>query len=107
MPPSTGTEIEVRVDGPSLGLLIGPGGRTLLGIQDLARVAAQRRLGDHETRLRVDVAGYREKRRVALERFAVDGGRAGALDAASPDRWTRCRRPTARSSTTPSRRSTG
>lgn len=63
-------EIEVRVDGDSLGLLIGPGGRTLLGIQDLARVAAQRRLGDHETRLRIDVAGYREKRRVALERFA-------------------------------------
>lgn len=65
-----GTEIEVRVAGASLGLLIGPGGRTLLGIQDLARVAAQRRLGDHETRLRVDVAGYREKRRLALERFA-------------------------------------
>jgi spoIIIJ-associated protein len=42
----------------------------LLAIQDLARVAAQRRLGDHDTRLRVDVAGYREKRRTALERFA-------------------------------------
>ena len=55
----------------SLGLLIGPGGRTLLAIQDLARVAAQRRLGDHDTRLRVDVAGYREKRRVAFERFAA------------------------------------
>ncbi len=66
-----GSEIEVRVAGASLGLLIGPGGRTLLAIQDLARVAAQRRLGDHETRLRVDVAGYREKRRQALERFAV------------------------------------
>jgi spoIIIJ-associated protein len=66
-----GNEIEVRVDGPSLGLLIGPGGRTLLGVQDLARVAAQRRLGDHDTRLRVDVAGYREKRRQALERFAT------------------------------------
>ena len=74
-----GNEIEVRIDatngsghdGPNgLGLLIGPGGRTLLAIQDLARVAAQRRLGDHETRLRIDVAGYREKRRVALERFA-------------------------------------
>lgn len=83
-----GTEIEVRVAGDSLGLLIGPGGRTLLGIQDLARVAAQRRLGDHETRLRVDVAGYREKRRVALERFAGtvaeevrDSGVARALDA--------------------------
>jgi spoIIIJ-associated protein len=66
-----GTEIEVRVDGSNLGVLIGPGGRTLLSIQDLARVAAQRRLHDHETRLRVDVAGYREKRRAALERFAA------------------------------------
>jgi spoIIIJ-associated protein len=65
-----GSEIEVEVSGESLGLLIGPGGRTLLGIQDLTRVAAQRRLGDHDTRLRVDVAGYREKRRQALERFA-------------------------------------
>lgn len=66
-----GSEIEVRVTGESLGLLIGPAGRTLLAIQDLTRVAAQRRLGDHDTRLRVDVAGYREKRREALERFAV------------------------------------
>src|SRR5262245_45914120 len=67
-----GNEIEIRVDsgGDGLGLLIGPSGRTLLAIQDLARVAAQRRLGDHDTRLRVDVAGYREKRRAALERFA-------------------------------------
>jgi spoIIIJ-associated protein len=67
-----GNEIEVRIDaaGDGLGLLIGPSGRTLLAIQDLARVAAQRRLGDHDTRLRVDVAGYREKRRTALERFA-------------------------------------
>jgi len=66
-----GTEIDVAIEGEGLGLLIGPGGRTLLAVQDLARVAAQRRLGDHETRLRVDVAGYREKRRVALERFAT------------------------------------
>lgn len=66
-----GSEIEVRVNGPSLGLLIGPGGRTLLAIQDLTRVAAQRRLGDHDTRLRVDVAGYRERRREALVRFAA------------------------------------
>jgi spoIIIJ-associated protein len=82
-----GSEIEVRVGGDSLGLLIGPGGRTLLAVQDLARVAAQRRLGDHDTRLRVDVAGYREKRRQALERFAVtvadqvkETGVARALD---------------------------
>ena len=82
-----GSEIEVRVEGASLGLLIGPGGRTLLAVQDLARVAAQRRLGDHDTRLRVDVAGYREKRKVALERFAatvaeqvMESGVARSLD---------------------------
>jgi spoIIIJ-associated protein len=69
---AVGNEIDVRIEaqGDGLGLLIGPGGRTLLAIQDLARVAAQRRLGDHETRLRIDIAGYREKRRVALERFS-------------------------------------
>lgn len=66
-----GNEIEVAVSGESLGLLIGPSGRTLLAVQDLARVAAQRRLGDHDTRLRVDVSGYREKRRVALEKLAT------------------------------------
>jgi spoIIIJ-associated protein len=66
-----GTNLEVRVSGSDLGLLVGPGGRTLTAVQDLVRVAAQRRLGDHETRLRVDVGGYREKRRDALERFAA------------------------------------
>jgi spoIIIJ-associated protein len=66
-----GSELDVRVDGEDLGLLIGPGGRTLMAVQDLARVAAQRRLGDHDTRLRIDVAGYSERRRAALEKFAV------------------------------------
>ena len=45
---------------------------TLLAIQDLTRVASQRRLGDHDTRLRVDVGGYRERRREALSRFALE-----------------------------------
>ncbi len=53
-------------------MLVGPGGRTLNAVQDLARVAAQRRLGDHETRLRIDVAGYRERREAALAKFARD-----------------------------------
>jgi spoIIIJ-associated protein len=67
-------ELELRVDvaGSELGLLVGPGGRTLNAIQDLARVSAQRRLGDHETRLRIDVAGYRERRETALASFARD-----------------------------------
>jgi spoIIIJ-associated protein len=65
-------DLELRVDvaGSELGLLVGPGGRTLNAIQDLARVSAQRRLGDHETRLRIDVAGYRERREAALASFA-------------------------------------
>ena len=67
-----GTELDVHVRGEDLGLLVGPGGRTLNAVQDLVRVAAQRRLGDHETRLRIDVAGYRERRTIALGKFAAD-----------------------------------
>lgn len=67
-----GLELEVNVNGSELGLLVGPSGRTLNAIQDLARVSAQRRLGDHETRLRIDVAGYRERREAALASFAQD-----------------------------------
>lgn len=82
-----GSDLDVRVTGAGLGLLVGPGGRTLLAVQDLARVASQRRLGDHATRLRIDVGGYREKRREALEQFAVtvarevvESGRSRALE---------------------------
>ena len=57
--------------GENLGLLVGPRGTTLQAVQDLARVASQRRLGDHDTRLRVDIGGYRERRQEALGRFAL------------------------------------
>ena len=40
-----GIELDVQVHGDDLGLLVGPGGRTLNAVQDLVRVAAQRRLG--------------------------------------------------------------
>lgn len=66
-----GDDLEVRVHGNELGLLVGPRGTTLQAVQDLTRVASQRRLGDHDTRLRVDVGGYRERRKVALGKFAV------------------------------------
>jgi spoIIIJ-associated protein len=66
-----GDDLELRVQGSELGLLVGPRGTTLQAVQDLTRVASQRRLGDHDTRLRVDVGGYRERRRVALGRFAL------------------------------------
>jgi spoIIIJ-associated protein len=82
-----GTDLDVRVTGGELGLMVGPGGRTLTAIQDLVRVAAQRRLGDHDTRLRIDIGGYREKRRAALEQFAgkvaaqvIESGKAKALE---------------------------
>lgn len=66
-----GDDLEIRVHGQELGLLVGPRGTTLQAVQDLTRVAAQRRLGDHDTRLRVDVGGYRERRRAALGTFAA------------------------------------
>lgn len=66
-----GDDLEVRVHGSELGLLVGPRGTTLQAVQDLARVASQRRLGDHDTRLRIDVGGYRERRRAALGKFAI------------------------------------
>lgn len=61
--------IEVAVVGDGLGLLIGPAGATLAAVQDLTRTAVQRRTGGRNGRIMVDVGGYREKRRSALERF--------------------------------------
>lgn len=66
-----GDDLEVRVHGSELGLLVGPRGTTLQAVQDLTRVASQRRLGDHDTRLRVDIGGYRERRKAALGKFAA------------------------------------
>jgi spoIIIJ-associated protein len=60
---------EVAVEGDDLGLLIGPKGQTLQAIQELARTSIQRKVIGRPARLLVDVAGYRERRRVALERF--------------------------------------
>lgn len=63
--------VEIRVEGDDLGLMIGPKGQTLAAVQDLARTVAQRQLvGSHEGRVRLDVSGYRERRREALRRFA-------------------------------------
>ena len=89
-----GDEIDVQVQGGELGLLVGPRGSTLVAVQELTRLASQRRLGDQESRLRVDVAGYRERRRVALAAFAtkmadevVASGTARVLEPmSSPDR---------------------
>ena len=62
--------VEVRLTGGDLGLLIGPKGQTLHTIQELARTVVQRRGGGtQEGRIRIDVAGYRQRRREALEKF--------------------------------------
>ena len=64
--------LEIQISGEDLGLLIGPKGQTLQAVQDLARTVVQRRApGHHEGRVRVDVGGYRERRREALARFAT------------------------------------
>jgi spoIIIJ-associated protein len=82
-----GEHIDVRVHGEQLGLLVGPRGTTLQALQEIIRIVAQRKLGDHDTRLTVDVGGYRERRRQALERFAqqvasevLDSGEPRALE---------------------------
>ena len=62
--------IEMAVTGDDLGTLIGPKGATLTAVQDLTRTVVQRRTGGRNGRILVDIAGYREKRREALERFA-------------------------------------
>lgn len=86
---------ELAVKGEDLGLLIGPKGSTLEAVQELTRLAARRQVeGRAEARIRVDVAGYRERRRVALERFVrvlaeevVATGAQKALEPmSSPDR---------------------
>jgi spoIIIJ-associated protein len=61
--------IDIGVTGDDLGVLIGPKGTTLQAIQELTRTAVQRRTPARVARLHVDVAGYRVKRREALERF--------------------------------------
>lgn len=89
--------LEIAVTGEDLGLLVGPRGATLNAIQELTRTAvAQQHSGRLQGRLRVDVAGYRARRKEALERFAAqqadrvkETGTPVALEPMSPpDRKT-------------------
>jgi spoIIIJ-associated protein len=62
--------VELKVTGDDLGLLIGPKGQTLQAVQELSRSVLQRQLpGESHARIRVDVGGYRQRRKEALERF--------------------------------------
>lgn len=64
-------DIDIQVNGDDLNLFVGQRGATLMAVQDLTRVVSQRRLGDHDTHLRVDMGSYRERRREALGRFSL------------------------------------
>lgn len=60
---------EVNLEGANetLGLLIGPRGRHVVAVQEVAKTMLQRRLpGTRRARARVDVGGYRQRRREAL-----------------------------------------
>ncbi|HXH57794.1 RNA-binding cell elongation regulator Jag/EloR [Iamia sp.] len=63
---------EVRVIGDDLGLLIGPRGLTLQAVHELARTVVFRLAPEgQEGRVRIDIGGYRERRREALGSFAT------------------------------------
>jgi spoIIIJ-associated protein len=83
--------VELAIVGDDLGLLIGPKGQTLSAVQELARTVVQRRTGGRNGRLLVDVGGYRQARRAALEKFTVQvadevksSGRPRSLEPMSP-----------------------
>lgn len=83
---------EVQVTGDDLGLLIGPRGLTLQAVHELARTIVYRAApGGQDGRVRIDIGGYRERRRQALEQFAAkiaaevaSSGSARALEPMSP-----------------------
>jgi spoIIIJ-associated protein len=83
---------EVRVTGQDLGLLVGPKGATLSAVQELSRTVVHRQVpGTAAGRVRVDVAGYRQRRKEALERFVqqvaeqvIASGVQKALEPMSP-----------------------
>lgn len=61
--------VEMSMAGDSLGMLVGPKGQTLLAAQELLRTFVHHDTGGRSGRLMLDVAGYREKRRAALQIF--------------------------------------
>ena len=58
-----------RIEGRH-GLLVGPKGRTLDAVQELARISCQR-TAPSSVRIKVDVGGYRDQRAAALADFAT------------------------------------
>ncbi len=63
-------DVTVHIEGDGLGALVGPKGVTIQALQEVVRAVVQRQAGGHSAWIHVDVAGYRERRRQALEEFA-------------------------------------
>lgn len=83
--------VRLAVEGDNLGSFIGPRGVALQSLQELVRTVVQRKTGARNGRILVDVAQYREKRRVALERFTrqvaeevISSGVSKTLESMSP-----------------------
>jgi spoIIIJ-associated protein len=62
--------VVVNVEGPDLGLLIGRDGATMQAMRELVKTALQRHTEGQSARVRLDVGGYDQRRRAALEEFA-------------------------------------
>jgi len=83
--------VEVAATGNELGLLVGPRGATLAALQDVTRTVVQHRFPTRTDRILVDVAGYRQRRVAALQRFSrqiadevLESGTERALEPMSP-----------------------
>jgi spoIIIJ-associated protein len=63
--------VRVVCSGPDLGLFIGRHGQTIDAIQYLVNAIVWRTYADERKEVLVDAAGYRERRREALEALAV------------------------------------
>ena len=61
--------VEYRIVGNDLGVLIGPKAQTLTAIQELLRTVVHYESDGHAGRILLDVAGYRQRRRAALDEF--------------------------------------
>ncbi|MFG3437559.1 protein jag [Nonomuraea sp. NPDC047897] len=61
----------VSVVGVKGNALVGPGGEVLEALQELTRLAVHRQTGER-SRLMLDVAGYRERRRAELTKLGTE-----------------------------------
>ena len=82
---------EFKISGSDLGVLIGPKALTLAAIQDLLRTIIHYGIPTDSGRILLDIAGYRERRRIALQGFAqqvaaqvVESGEVRSMEAMSP-----------------------